>query len=292
MLCLSSSLTLLLSKIPLLHFPLLHWNLPDFLAHVHCQVWCNFLSHWEKEATSEKVSLGSHHKPTPFPASAPYALLPASFDRWTACTPTASQSCPSLHTSSTPPCPLCDISNSAPSLFQQFSPSLLDHFHSFANLLSHHVESDGPIFPSGYHFLCSILDLTITSTRKKTCFYPHPKTVFHCFEREREGGKPGEEKERNINVREKYQLVAFWTCPTEDWTCNPGICPDQELNPQPFGAQDDTPTNQDTSAMARICLMEQFGQKPNWSWFKRERKKGIRGSKSRHFFQAVCCRGK
>lgn len=30
--------------------------------------------------------------------------------------------------------------------------------------------------------------------------------------------------------------------PTGDGICNLGTCPDQELNPQTFGAQDDIPT--------------------------------------------------
>ena len=34
--------------------------------------------------------------------------------------------------------------------------------------------------------------------------------------------------------------------PTRDWTWNLGMCPDQESNPQPFGVQDDTPTNRAT----------------------------------------------
>ena len=30
---------------------------------------------------------------------------------------------------------------------------------------------------------------------------------------------------------------------TWDQTCNPGMCPDQELNPQPFSLWDNAPTN-------------------------------------------------
>ena len=42
------------------------------------------------------------------------------------------------------------------------------------------------------------------------------------------------EKERE----EKYQcVVAFHTPPIGDLACNPGICPDWELNWQPFGSQ-------------------------------------------------------
>ena len=48
--------------------------------------------------------------------------------------------------------------------------------------------------------------------------------------------------EKNIDVREKHPSVASCTHP--DWgICNVGRCPDQELNPQPFGVQSDAPTN-------------------------------------------------
>ena len=51
------------------------------------------------------------------------------------------------------------------------------------------------------------------------------------------------ERERNINVKEKHPSVASPRASTGDRTCNPGMCPDQESNPQPFfGLRDDTPT--------------------------------------------------
>ena len=51
------------------------------------------------------------------------------------------------------------------------------------------------------------------------------------------GRGEGKEKEREtkIDVREKYQLVASRTPPTRDLGSNAGMCPDQELNWQPFG---------------------------------------------------------
>ena len=49
------------------------------------------------------------------------------------------------------------------------------------------------------------------------------------FYRGRQGGR-----ERNIYVREKHQSVSSHTCLTRDWTHNPGMCPDQELNQWPF----------------------------------------------------------
>ena len=45
-------------------------------------------------------------------------------------------------------------------------------------------------------------------------------------------------RERNINVREKPQLVVSHVhpdlTPARDQTHKQGMCPDQELNPQPF----------------------------------------------------------
>ena len=43
------------------------------------------------------------------------------------------------------------------------------------------------------------------------------------------------ERERNINV-----WLPFTCPPTEDLACNPGICPDWELNQRPFGSQAST----------------------------------------------------
>ena len=55
---------------------------------------------------------------------------------------------------------------------------------------------------------------------------------------EEEGdGMGGREREREI-----HQLPPV-CAPTGNWTCKPGMCPDRELNLQPFGAQEDAPTN-------------------------------------------------
>ena len=43
--------------------------------------------------------------------------------------------------------------------------------------------------------------------------------------------------------RETSILVASRICPTEAGTSNLGMCPDWELNPQPFAVWDDAPTN-------------------------------------------------
>ena len=52
----------------------------------------------------------------------------------------------------------------------------------------------------------------------------------------------GREKERgrNIDMQEKHQSAASCTPPTGDLAYDPGICPDRELNQQPFSLWDDT----------------------------------------------------
>ena len=54
----------------------------------------------------------------------------------------------------------------------------------------------------------------------------------------RERGE-GREKEwkKNMDVREKHQLVASPEPPTGDLASNPGLCPEGELNRQHFSSQ-------------------------------------------------------
>ena len=59
--------------------------------------------------------------------------------------------------------------------------------------------------------------------------------------REREREEIGREKKSD--VREKHQLVVSHTCPDRDQTYNLGMCPDRDLNLQPFGLWDDAPSN-------------------------------------------------
>ena len=54
------------------------------------------------------------------------------------------------------------------------------------------------------------------------------------FEREEKGEK---KRERNIEVQKKHQLAASLMCLTGDLALNPGMCPDWELNQQPFSSQ-------------------------------------------------------
>ena len=52
-------------------------------------------------------------------------------------------------------------------------------------------------------------------------------------------------------------MVAFYVAPTEDLARNPGMCPDWESNPQPFGSQ---PT---------LNLLSYTSQGPSINIFKR-----------------------
>ena len=56
-------------------------------------------------------------------------------------------------------------------------------------------------------------------------------------EREEEREK---ERERNSNGREIHESVASCMLPTGDLACNPGMCPNWELNQQPLGSQAST----------------------------------------------------
>ena len=48
------------------------------------------------------------------------------------------------------------------------------------------------------------------------------------------------EKDRNIDVQEIHPSVASRTPPTGDPACNPGMCPNWELNQLPFSLQAST----------------------------------------------------
>ena len=58
----------------------------------------------------------------------------------------------------------------------------------------------------------------------------------------REEGREGE-RGRNINAREKYQLVAFSYVPLSGIEPATWVCAEQESNVRPFGLWDDAPTN-------------------------------------------------
>ena len=66
-------------------------------------------------------------------------------------------------------------------------------------------------------------------------FLPFFKDIIYLF---LEGGEKSEyERERNIDVWEKYPQVTSHTPPTGDLAHNPDMCPDWESNWQPFSLQ-------------------------------------------------------
>ena len=57
------------------------------------------------------------------------------------------------------------------------------------------------------------------------------------------GGTDRHRDKRNIDVKEKHQSVASCMNLDQRSPSNLDMCPDWDLNPQPFGVWDDTPTN-------------------------------------------------
>ena len=57
---------------------------------------------------------------------------------------------------------------------------------------------------------------------------------------------------RRKRKREKHQSIFSGVRPDWNQTIYLGMCPDQELNLQPFGVQDNSPTNQVTPARAHF----------------------------------------
>ena len=51
------------------------------------------------------------------------------------------------------------------------------------------------------------------------------------------------ERERERENEGNIDQLPHKCIPTRDWTCNLRICPDWELNPQPFSVLDDAPTS-------------------------------------------------
>lgn len=53
-----------------------------------------------------------------------------------------------------------------------------------------------------------------------------------------------EREEKTINVTERHPLITSHMYPDQGWDPQlKGMCPDQELKPQNFDVQNDTPTN-------------------------------------------------
>ena len=101
--------------------------------------------------------------------------------------------------------------------------------------------------PGIFSFLCCLYHISLISPTTLR----HPRICFLILETEegrkregeREGGWGGvgrggdNEREKERKERERGERGR------ENWTHNLGTCPDWSLNPQPFGEQDDTPTN-------------------------------------------------
>ena len=86
-------------------------------------------------------------------------------------------------------------------------------------------------------------------------FNPHLRTCLLILER---GGGRKTGKERNINVREKHQLVA--SCHYWGRTPQCRHVPDRLLNLQPFGLPDDAPTNCHTGQGPKIFIVKKKRQ--------------------------------
>ena len=84
-----------------------------------------------------------------------------------------------------------------------------------------------------------------------------------------ERGKREKERESNINMQDTSDSVASCPPPTGDLACNPGMCPDWESNPQPFGAPDNAPTKWATPARAFLterCVFQKNHQSVTILW--------------------------
>ena len=124
---------------------------------------------------------------------------------------------------------------------------------------------------------CCLQNLGLVSLHNCVCVIPYNKhhtctCIYMCLcthiffnpmyidlrKREMERGR---EREKN-NVRAKHRSVASYTCP--DQGSNPSLlmCPDQESNLQPFGVQDDAPTNWATSRALYISCWSYFSGEP------------------------------
>ena len=74
-----------------------------------------------------------------------------------------------------------------------------------------------------------------------------------CIDLEREEeGDCGGERQTDRHRCKRETSIASQKCPTGDGTCNLGMCPDWELNLQPFGVQNNAPTNRQQSHPTRV----------------------------------------
>ena len=114
----------------------------------------------------------------------------------------------------------------------------------------------------GPHLSFKMDDLSVwdmTSTSKKDIWgLPFVLNIWTFFKDfiylflEREGRE--KQRERNINVWEKHQLIASHMPPVGDLALNPGVCPDGELNQWPFSLQDDVRPTEPHQSRLSICI--------------------------------------
>ena len=95
--------------------------------------------------------------------------------------------------------------------------------------------------PDFFFYACIIVIYLFSFLNLKN-FNPHSRIMLTDFGER--GGREREkkERERNINVRNISQVPPQCIL-TRDQTWSLGMCPDRELNPQPFDVKDNAPTN-------------------------------------------------
>ena len=91
------------------------------------------------------------------------------------------------------------------------------------------------------YIIFSVVKTSIIQFTIFTIFLTLTQVYVHWFfYRERKGET---ERERNIDVREKHQLVASRTCTNQGLNLQPKYVPWLGTEPQPFGVWGNTPTS-------------------------------------------------
>ena len=84
--------------------------------------------------------------------------------------------------------------------------------------------------------------LNILTTILLNCFFLHFNMItkkFFFFFLLRKTGENRWERVGEKHQCKKHHSVASHMHPDQDWTCKPGMCPDQESNRWPFALQDE-----------------------------------------------------
>lgn len=106
----------------------------------------------------------------------------------------------------------------------EWSGPLPDYFHSAFDCWRRGVFPSFPIV-SNFYIFCYMFYLFI--------FNPHPRICFIAFRERGSGREGGREREGERWARNVDRLPPVRT-PTGDQTCNLDMCPERELNLQPF----------------------------------------------------------